>query len=134
MPTLTEIHSLIDSETQTEFSPEFPIIYGNQDDSVLLEGVQPFIKQSVLFNDFSQFQLGVPENSRIYGSILIHCYVKQGTGFGVRNTVLSKVVNRFRNKAYNIGLTTLAVTSSAEGTRQNWNVTSIIVPFYFHNF
>lgn len=134
MANLAEVHAIIDSETLAEFTPDFPIIFGNQDDSTLLQGTTPFIKQSVHFTDFSQFELGAPENSRVYGNILINCYEKKGTGSASRNIVLQRTVNRFRNKVYSNGLTTLAVTSSAEGTRQNWNVSSILVPFYFHNF
>lgn len=134
MPTLAQVNSLIDIQTQEEFLPTYPVVFGNVNEETLLSGNQTFLKQEVIFSEFSQFELGIPENSRVYGNIMFFIYTRQGTGSGAKNTVLSKIVSRFKSKQFANGLTTLAVNSSGEGNRQNWNVTAVTVPFYFHNF
>jgi hypothetical protein len=134
MTTLTEVHSLIDQQTIAEFLPQFTVVFDNVSEQEAFEGVLPFLKQTVVFSEFAQFELGIPENQRIYGTLMFFIYVKQGTGSGAKNSVLEKIVSRFRGKQFSNGLTTLSVTASAEGARQNWNVTAVEVPFYFHNF
>ena len=134
MATPQEVHALFDTESIAEFSGANPLVHGNINEEALLEGTVPFIKQEVSFTNFSQFELGIPQNARVYGNLMFFIYSKQGTGSGARNAVLTKIVSRFMNKQYANGLTTLGVNPGMEGTKLNWNISAVSVPFYFHNF
>lgn len=134
MATLQEVHALLDTESIAEFSGSYPLVHGNINEEILLEGTAPFVKQEVSFTNFSQFELGIPQNARVHGNLIFFIYSKQGTGSGARNAVLARIVSRFLNKQYLNGLTTLGVNPGMEGTKLNWNVSAVSVPFYFHNF
>lgn len=127
------IHIAIDQYTVTasNVSGATPVVFDNQDDVVLSEGVLSYIKQKVTFMEDKQIELGTPTVRKREGIVVIIIYVRKGTGTLDRDVLYDKMVKCFRSQLIG-GATFLDPKMMAQGDSENWNASSYKIPFYFY--
>jgi hypothetical protein len=111
--------------------PSVNVLFGNSDDSKLLKGSLPFVKESVEFTDISQTRLNESTNRRVYGKVLLFVYVKEGTGNGARNAIIQAVSDTLTCKSVS-GVTLQGLDIVASGNKNSWAVTALSIPFHYH--
>jgi hypothetical protein len=125
------VHKSIDQYTAAQFA-DVPVVYTNQDDTVLSQGEEAWMKQKVIFRENRQFELGNTSSSRNWGVVVITIFVRKGTGSLVRDTLYDRVRNAYRSRMIG-GATFLNVQPMRYGENENWCLSAYQIPFYFNS-
>lgn len=106
------------------------VIFDNQDDTSASNAQAAWIKQSIVFRETNQFQLGDTDSSRNKGVLVFKIYVRTGKGAGQGDVLRARVVRLFRSRKVG-GATFLNAQTLGTGKSGNWAVNALQIPFYF---